>query len=173
MGFRTGTVLSDREYYATELMNIIFGDSSTSKLFMNLREKKSLCYFCGSSYDEIKGVMAVGCGIDGENYENAREEILLQLEEIKKGNISDNELDMAKHSVENDCRSAEDHPEDYELFGSEARYFGGPRTIGEYRQGVMTVTKEEIAEAAKRGTLDTTYMLRGTLKGGEEELEAD
>lgn len=173
MGFRTGTVLSDREYYATELMNIIFGDSSTSKLFMNLREKKSLCYFCGSSYDEIKGVMAVGCGIDGENYENAREEILLQLEEIKKGNISDNELDMAKHSVENDCRSAEDHPEDYELFGSEARYFGGPRTIGEYRQGVMTVTKEEIAEAAKRVTLDTTYMLRGTLKGGEEELEAD
>ena len=173
MGFRTGTVLSDREYYATELMNIIFGDSSTSKLFMNLREKKSLCYFCGSSYDEIKGVMAVGCGIDGENYENAREEILLQLEEIKKGNISDSELEMAKHSVENDCRSAEDHPEDYELFGSEARYFGGPQTIEEYRRGVMTVTKEEIAEAAKRVTLDTTYMLRGTLKGGEEELEAD
>lgn len=173
MGFRTGTVLSDRGYYAAELMNIIFGDSSTSKLFMNLREKKSLCYFCGSSFDEIKGVMAVGCGIDGENYENAREEILLQLEEIKKGNISDSELEMAKHSVENDCRSAEDHPEDYEVFGSEARYFGGPQTIEEYRRGVMAVTKEEIAEAAKRVTLDTTYLLRGTLKGGEDDLEAD
>ena len=173
MGFRTGTVISDREYYAAELMNIILGDSSTSKLFMNLREKKSLCYFCGSSFDEIKGVMAVGCGIDGENYENAREEILLQLDEIKKGNITDAELEMAKHSVGNDCQSAEDHPEDYELFGSEARYFGGPRTIDEYRRGIMKVTKEEISEAAKRVTLDTSYLLRGTLKGGEDDFECD
>ena len=92
------TVLSDKEYYATELMDQIYGDGSQSKLFLNAREKKSLCYFCASSYDEVNGVIVVGCGIDNADVDAAKNEILFQLEELRNGNITDEEIRFAKES---------------------------------------------------------------------------
>ncbi len=169
IGFRTGVVLDDSEFYAVELMNQIFGDGSSSKLFINVREKKSLCYFCASSYDEERGVIVVGAGIDNDDRDDAIEEILFQLDEIKNGNITDAEFKTAREAIENDCRAAEDHPSDYEDFARIERLFGGPRTIEEYRLGVMSVTKEQIVKAAQMVTLDTVYFLKGNLAGGEEE----
>ena len=169
MGFRTGVVLNDPEFYAVELMNHVFGDGTSSKLFANVREKRSLCYFCASSYDEERGVIVVGAGIDNDDRDAAVEEILFQLDEIKRGNISDAELEAARESIENDCRAAEDHPSDYEDFARIERLFGGPRTIEEYRRGVLSVTREQIAQAASRLTLDTVYFLKGTLTDAEED----
>ena len=93
----------------------------------------------------------------------------IQLDEIKRGNISDAELEAARESIENDCRAAEDHPSDYEDFARIERLFGGPRTIEEYRRGVLSVTREQIAQAASRLTLDTVYFLKGTLTDAEED----
>ncbi len=169
IGFRTGTVLSDREYYSAELMNRIFGDGTASKLFANVREKKSLCYFCGSDYDEERGVIVVGLGIDNDDRDAAVEEILFQLDELKKGNISELEWNAARESIENDCRAAEDHPSDYEDFFRIERLFGGPKDIEEYRSGVLSVTRDEVAAAARKVTLDTVYFLKGELDGGEED----
>ncbi len=170
VGFRTGVVLSDKDYYATELMNQIYGDGSQSKLFLNAREKKSLCYFCASSYDEVKGIIVVGCGIDNGDFEEAKNEILYQLEEMKRGNITDDELNFAKETIESDCRAAKDHSTDYEEFERMRHLFGGPSTIEEYRQGIMSVSREDIIAAAKKMTLDTVYFLKGTL-GGEADDE--
>ncbi len=164
MGFRSGTVLDDKEFYAAELMNEIYGEGSISKLFLNVREKRSLCYFCGSGYDETNGIITVGCGINSEDRAEAQAEILCQLDEIRNGNISDAELEAAKQSIFSDCREAEDHPEDYEEFSRMARLFGGPLTIDEYRDGIAGVTKEQIADAARKTQLDAVYFLRGELK---------
>jgi len=170
VGFRTATRLADREYYATEVMNQIYGESPSSKLFMNVREKKSLCYFCGSHYDEEKGVLIVGCGIDNSAYSEAIDEILSQLEELKNGNVTDDEMLIAKESLESDCREAEDNPVDYENFGRVERLFGGPSDIEEYRQGIMSVSREDIIAAAGRLTLDTVYFLKGELDGEDGDL---
>lgn len=164
MGFRSGIVLEDKEFYAAELMNEIYGEGPISKLFLNVREKRSLCYFCGSGYDETNGIITVGCGINSGDREEAQAEILCQLEEIRKGNISDAELEAAKQSIFSDCREAEDHPEDYEEFSRMARLFGGPLTIDEYRDGIERVTKEQIASAAQKTQLDAVYFLRGELE---------
>lgn len=171
VGFRTGTLLYDADYYATEVMNQIYGESASSKLFLNVREKRSLCYFCASSYDEERGILAVGCGIDNENYSEALDEILFQLDEMRRGNITDEEIAAAKESLESDCRAAEDHPSDYEDFGRVSRLYGGPQNIEEYRQGVLSVTRDEIADAAKKLTLDTVYFLKGELSEGGENDE--
>lgn len=164
MAFRSGTVLDDGDFYATELMNEIYGEGPISKLFLNVREKRSLCYFCGSGYDETNGIITVGCGINSRDREEAKAEILCQLDEIRKGNISDAELEAAKQSIFSDCREAEDHPEDYEEFSRMARLFGGPSTIKEYRDGVAKVTKEQISRAAMKTQLDAVYFLRGELE---------
>lgn len=165
IGFRANTFLSDKEFYATELMNQIYGDGASSKLFRNVREKKSLCYFCASTYDEIRGVIVVGCGINNSDYDNAKNEILKQLENIKCGKITKKELASAREAILNDCRAAEDHPVDYEAFYRVYRLYGGPKSIEEYKQGILNVTKEDIISAANRMTLDTVYFLRGTLEG--------
>jgi len=170
VGFRTATLLSDKDYYATELMNQIYGESPSSKLFMNVREKRSLCYFCASSYDEQKGTLAVGCGIDNGAYSEALSEILLQLEEIKNGNITDDEITAAKEALESDCREAEDHPIDYENFGRVERLFGGPADIETYRRGIVAVTRDDISAAATKLTLDTVYFLRGDLCGEDGDI---
>ena len=171
VGFRTGTFLSDREFYATELMNQIYGDGASSKLFANLREQKALCYFCASSYDEVRGIIVVGCGINNSDFKNALDEILFQLDEIKNGHFTDEELSAARKTIISDCRAAKDHPGDYEAFGRTYRLFGGPFDIDEYKRGILEVTKEEISEAAKRLTLDTVYFLKGNLEGGEPDDE--
>ena len=170
VGFRTATRLADKEYYATEVMNQIYGESPSSKLFMNVREKKSLCYFCGSHYDEEKGILVVGCGIDNSAYSEALSEILSQLEELKNGNITDDDILVAKESLESDCREAEDNPVDYENFGRVERLFGGPADIEEYRRGIMSVSREDIIAAAGRLTLDTVYFLKGDLEGEDGDI---
>lgn len=169
VGFRAGVNVKDSEYAAMEVLNGIYGDGMASKLFLNVREKKSLCYFCSSSYDEVKGVISVSCGIENSDFEEARDEILAQLEEIVKGNITDTEMSDAKSALVGECDEAEDHPEDYEAFGFAARRFGGPKTIEDYRRAIEKVTREEVVAAAKKITLDTVYFLRGELDGGENE----
>ena len=92
LGFRTGAGIYEEEYDVLRVFNCIFGSGTQSKLFMNVREKLSLCYHC-SSRIYAKGVMMVTSGIEPKNYDKARNEILYQLEEIKNGNISDEEMD--------------------------------------------------------------------------------
>ena len=96
MGFCTGVTVRDADYTAMQLLNIIYGAGVTSKLFLNVRERLSLCYYCGSSENGQKGFMTVHSGIEFKNEQKAADEILAQLNEIKKGNISENELRDAK-----------------------------------------------------------------------------
>ena len=82
MGFRTGTVLADGDYPKMALLNELLGGSATSMLFMNVREKLSLCYYCSSFVEAIKGVLFVRAGIDNSNYQAARDEILRQISQL-------------------------------------------------------------------------------------------
>lgn len=168
LGFRSNVLLDDVDFYAAELANEILGEGPVSKLFLNLREKHSLCYFCGSGYDEINGILTVGCSIAAKDRKKAEKEIFHQLDLIKKGKISDAELKAAKQSIYSDCREAEDHPEDYEEFSRSARLFGGPRDIAEYKKNIEAVSREQIAAAARKFELDTVYFLRGRLEENGE-----
>ena len=77
MGFRTGTATPDEEVPATRLMAALFGGTPNSKLFLNVREKQSLCYYCSASYNSMKGIMLVQSGVEVKNMERAKEEICL------------------------------------------------------------------------------------------------
>lgn len=70
------------------MMNGVYGGSLTSKLFMNVREKMSLCYYASSGTERFKGVMVVSSGVDMDKYETARKEIMAQLEACRRGEIT-------------------------------------------------------------------------------------
>ena len=112
LGFRAGRSSADEDVMATRLMSALFGGTPSSKLFLNVREKLSLCYYCSSRFERNKGLLLVESGVEYKNIEKAKKEILAQLGEIQKGNITDEELEAAKLYMANSFRSVSDAPAD-------------------------------------------------------------
>lgn len=169
MGFRTGVCATDDEYFAAVIFNEIFGGSPASKLFMNVRERMSLCYYCASSYDTYLGNLIVSSGIDVASFEIARDAILTQLEDIKQGRISEVELEAAKKSVLHWYRQIYDFPFELFSFYSTRAMLGIDSTPEDYMKQFESVSAEEVVAVAKGVALDTVYFLKGTLDGDDGE----
>lgn len=173
LGFRVGVTAADKEYFAAVLFNEIFGGSPASKLFMNVREKMSLCYYCGSRYDTYMGNVTVSAGINVSDKDTAYSAILAQLDDIKNGNISEAELTAAKKSIEHSYRQIYDYPIDLISFYSNKAIFGIDADPVRYRESFDKVSAKEIIAVAKKIQLDSVFFLEGTLDGIEPEEDLD
>lgn len=169
IGFTSSVCLCDDDYYAVSLFNEIFGGSPASKLFVNVREKMSLCYSCSSLYNVFDGTIRVSSGISPKNREIAEGAILREFENIKNGKISDKEFLAAKKSIENSYREIYDNPSDVLTFYSVRRAVGMVCTIDECRERFSKVTKEDVVRVANNIKLDAIYFLCGDLESEEEE----
>lgn len=162
MGWRTGGItVWEEECPALVLCSAVFGGTSMSKLFMNVRERLSLCYYASSALEKQKGLMIVSSGIEFQNYETAKREILAQLEDVKAGKITDDELEGARRILINQYRSIEDEQgrmEEYWLGQAAAGTEDDPGTLA---TRLETVTGEQIAQVARKLELDTVYFLKG------------
>jgi len=171
LGFRLGDYFEDEHLPAIQVMNALYGGSVNSKLFMNVREKLSLCYFASSGIDEHKGVMLVSSGIEFDKYDVALREILAQLESVQRGEFTDEELTAARKSVSSDLRALPDTPDALLHFwlGQNLRGFEyGPEELAEL---IETVTAEEVVAAAKSVRCDAVYFLKGLEKEAAENAE--
>jgi len=162
MGFRTAGINACSENYpALMVFNAVYGGTTTSKLFMNVREKLSLCYFASSSLEKLKGVMMVSSGIEFDKYEQARDEILAQLEACRRGEVEQWELVGAVRSIVSALQTTLDSQgrlEDYWLGQAVAGLTEGPEELA---ARVEQVALEEVVEIANRVKLDTIYFLKG------------
>ncbi|MBO5047686.1 MAG: insulinase family protein [Clostridia bacterium] len=161
LGFYTGSTVYDDDYHVMQMLNVIFGAGVTSKLFLNVREKLSLCYYCGSSENGHKGYMTVNSGIEFANEKKATDEILFQLDEIKKGNISESELRDARLALLDAIGRVGDSTGNILNW-----YFAGvmnEKLISpeEKRALIESVTAEDIVKKAQDIRLDTYYFLCG------------
>jgi predicted Zn-dependent peptidase len=159
LGFYTGITAADDNYTTMQILNAVYGAGVTSKLFCNVREKLSLCYYCGSSDNAQKGFMTVNSGIEFKNEKKAADEILAQLEEIKNGNISESELRDAKLALIDSAERIADS-----AVNTLNWYFSGVMngkilTPAEKREKIEAVTVPDIVEIAKNIRLDTYYFL--------------
>lgn len=116
IGFRLGECMEDPDIAALHVFNSVYGSGTSSKLFMNVRERLSLCYYASSIIDIHKGIMLVASGIEFEKFGAARDEILAQLEAMKRGEITEAELNAAKAGVASDLRSLMDSQGELEGF---------------------------------------------------------
>ena len=169
LGFRTGVSASDKEYFATALFNEILGGSPASKLFMNVREKMSLCYYCASRYDSFMGNVTVSAGINVSDRELTFTAILKQLDDIKNGKISDEELTAAKKAIAHSFKQIYDYPFELVAFYRNKELFGIKATPEGYAERFASVSREEIVAAANKVKLDSVFFLEGTLEGSDEE----
>ena len=162
IGLRTGGLcVWEQEYPALMLLNAVFGGTSMSKLFMNVREKLSLCYFASSMLEKMKGLMVVSSGIEFDKYQQARDEILAQLEACRRGDITPEELEGARSIVITALQTVLDEQgsmEDYWLGMAVAGLEETPeQLVGRLEQ----VTPDQVVAAAQRLEIDTIYFLKG------------
>ena len=161
MGFRTGKTIEDGNFYIAQLFNEIFGGSPVSKLFVNVREKKSLCYTCRSFVTQSSGIMYATAGIEVSNKQVAIDAILEQLENVKNAQITDEELDSAKKSLRNAYMSVYDNTMSMEVWTLNRKLSNNNDIPQNEADKILSVTKTQIAEFAKGITLDTIYFLKG------------
>ena len=162
MGFRTGGLTCwEEEYPALVMCNAIFGGTTLSKLFMNVREKLSLCYYASSTLEKMKGLVLVSSGIEFDKYAQARDEILAQLDNIRQGKVEEWELEGARRTLIGGHLSTLDDQGRQEEFWLGQAAAGLDTTLEELAAAFETVTLEQVAAAARKLELDTIYFLKG------------
>ena len=161
MGFISPITNRTAEFPAMQMLNTIFGSGMTSKLFMNIREKMSLCYSIGSGYYGTKGIVTVSAGIDFDKEDITRQEVLRQLSACQAGEISDEELTAARQAILSSLRSTHDSPGAIEGYYATAALSGMGMTPEQYMTAIEAVTREQVVAAANSLTLHSTYFLKG------------
>lgn len=164
MGFRVGHTGREDDWYKFIAMNFVFGCGVTSKLFLNVREKMSLCYYASASIEKFKGLMVVSSGIDFDKKEKTENAVLEQLEACRNGEISEEELSSAKKQMISIQKTVTETPENLEEFYLGQILLGrgfDPLLLAEK---IETLTAREISLCAKELKLDTVYFLKGAEK---------
>lgn len=160
MGYRCNVDYKDEfKYYSLFVGSNVLGGGPHSKLFVNVREKESLCYYIYSSLEKYKTSMFISSGIESENYDKTVELIGEQLKSLKEGKISDEELLNSKSAIISSLKTIKDS-----LGGSSDFYFsqsmgGTNTTVEKIIEVIEKVTVSDIVEAFKNIELDTIYFL--------------
>ncbi len=161
MGFLGPGTINTPDFVPMQVLNSVFGSGMTSKLFMNIREKRSLCYDIGSAYIGGKGILTVGAGMDCNQAELVEQEVLRELENCRQGDITLQELESAKQALLSSLRSIPDSPSSMENYYATAALSGLKLTIPQYLQQVREVTTEQVAAVAQKLRLHSVYLLKG------------
>lgn len=162
LGFRTGGLTCwEEEFPALYLATAVFGGTTLSKLFMNVREKLSLCYYASATLEKMKGLVLVSSGIEFDKYQTAKDEILAQLEAVKRGEIETWELEGSRRTLVGACMATLDDQSRQEEFWLGQAAAGLEESPEAFAARLEGVTREQVAAAAQRLELDTIYFLKG------------
>ena len=146
--------------YDALIYNSILGGSANSKMFQNVREKAHLAYVASSSYLRYKSNIFVNCGIEISNYEKALELIRKQIEDMKKGDFTEDDIENAKKGIIATINTIDDEQD------TEITYYLGQEllqsnvSIEEYIKRIEQVNKEDIVNIAKNVAINTIYFLK-------------
>ncbi len=156
-----GLSSSYEDLYTVKLLSAVLGGGTSSKLFVNVRENASLCYFAGSMFDMFRRAMFMYCGIDPKNAKTAEDALFYQLDLCKKGDITDEEIKNAKKSMIDDLITLEDSPFSLESFWLRASVTGDERSPLELASQIKEIDGAKLSEAAESMKLSIVYLLTG------------
>ena len=153
-------ILDKEARYKIMIYNSLLGGSANSKLFQNVREKASLAYTASSSYYRFKNNIFINCGIDIPNYQKALEIIKKQIEDMKNGDFTDEEIENAKNGIIASIKTIDDEQD------TEITYYFGQElsetktSLEEYIENIQKVNKADVLEVAKQISINTIYFLK-------------
>lgn len=159
MGFRTEIAKPDDNLEATKVMSALLGGSPQSKLFLNVREKLSLCYYCSTNYIPSKGILFISSGIQEENIQKVKKEILNQIEDLTLGNFSEKELLETKMYICQEIEKIKDSIISLNTWYSNQYLDKMQYSPDEIIEKINKIEREDVIKAAQKLKLDTVYTL--------------
>lgn len=159
IGLDVNTQSEDEKYY-TLVYNNILGGSANSKIFQNVREKANLAYVASSNYFRYKNNIFINCGIEISNYQKAVDLIKIQLEDMKKGNFTDEEIENAKKSIVAIIRTIDDEQDTGITYYFGQELSNNKTSIENYIKKIEGVKRENILDVANKIDINTIYFLR-------------
>lgn len=150
----------DNLRYDVMIYNSLFGGSANSKLFQNVREKASLAYTASSSYYRFKNNIFINCGIEIPNYEKALEIIKQQIEDMKKGDFTDEEVENAKKGIIASIKTIDDEQDTEITYFFSQELSQNKCDIEQYINRIAVVNKENVIEIANKVSINTIYFLK-------------
>jgi len=151
---------SDKDKYTALVYNAILGGIPTSKMFQNVREKNSLAYTASSSFIRQKANVFIKCGIDIENYEKALKLIKEQLEDMKKGEFTNQNIEEAKINIVSTINFIPEEQDTELIYYFSQELSGYEMGYEEYISNINAVTREDIVQLANRIQVNTIYFLK-------------
>ena len=142
------------------IYNSIFGGSANSKLFQNVREKASLAYTASSSYYRFKNNIFINCGLEIKNYEKALEIIKQQIDDMKKGDFTDEEVENAKKGIIASIKTIDDEQDTEITYFFSQELSKSKCNIEQYIEKISEVTKDKVVEVANKVSINTVYFLK-------------
>ena len=142
------------------IYNSIFGGSANSKLFQNVREKASLAYTASSSYYRFKNNIFINCGIEIKNYDKALEIIKQQIEDMKKGDFTEEEVENAKKGIIASIKIIDDEQDTEITYFFSQELSNSKCSVEQYMDNIKTVTKEKVIDIANKVSINTVYFLK-------------
>ena len=139
----------------------LFGGSYNSRLFLNVREAKSLCYYINSVYDKYKGLLRINSGIAADHHAQVREEIYRQLSDCAEGRFTEQELATAKRLLSAQLRSDQDNPSRLDEFYLGQAVLGRQEPLERLIEAVDLVDAAAVRRAAAGVCPDTEFFLKG------------
>lgn len=168
IGWRTNCRLDSGDYPALKVANALLGGAPSSKLFQNVRERRSLCYYAMSALDPHKGLLSIHAGIAPEQAQAAEAAIREQVDALRAGDFTGKELEAAKRYLCNQLRSAMDSHAGLYGFYTDQSQSAVPVSVEEQVEQLCAVTAEQVTAAAGGLEADTVYLLTDARSGGEE-----
>lgn len=165
LGYRTHVPFESHLYYPLVVFSNILGGGPNGKLFKNVREKESLCYYIFSKIEKFKSLMLISSGIEFSNYDKTVELIGKELEEMKKGNFSGEDIESAKNAIITSIRSMTDTPGMLADFYYTQAISNHQDSLEEIIDKIRKVDKEAIVASGEKIALDTIYFLREKKEG--------
>lgn len=159
---------NEKQKYDAMLYNAILGGTANSKMFQEVREKASLAYTAGSSYIRHKNNIFIKCGIEIKNYEKTMEIIRKQLEDIKNGKFSEEDIENAKKSMISGIKSIDDEQDAQIIYFLGQEFTENKISLQEYMENIQNVTKENIIKVANSISVNTVYFLKDNGSAKEE-----
>lgn len=160
LGYRTNLRYMDPGYYGLVVMNGALGGFPHSKLFVNVREKNSLAYFASSSFNSWRGMVLTAAGVHDDVRHRVRDLVTAQVEAMKRGEISDEELDNTKAGLLRRLRSESDSQSALVRRRLTREIMGGMASPEELVERILRVTKDDVVSVAENAELKAVYMLR-------------
>ena len=159
MALRTGIDPTGQDFYSLLLLNEVLGATASSKLFMNVRERESLCYSISSFIYRFKGILMIQAGVDSQNFDKTLELINKEIENMANGDITEKEIGNAKKSITKNLESMKDYAASTINFYISQYMLNDEDDIESAVERVKKVTKEDIQNCAKKIYTDTIYLM--------------